>query len=526
MAGTTNKVSLIFPFSSSKVGGACKEDRHRRLARRAPLPWLPLLAILLPFSPGTAHLTPPAAFEEAHEFASPCGFDLDGSSSCWEEEAILNVQFLQHGLKKGRGPLAGHSEDLLQFEDGTQLGRRIAGSSSASDRASSNNNNNNNSREHRDNTSSPEIFFEKKPADLSRQQGQKEQPPPESRLLQLQGQHEGRQEGGREGRHRDEHHMNHTAFATLQSQSQSANEFWPLIQGVAIASLCILIIVMSYVALRTHHRRKMRREGVVDTNARIDCGGCCPCYVGREPDPQDLELWEVSGEEAFRICPSWIPFPRDLGPRQLTWRVAEINLWIQVFVAGNNIYSSCTMPTLFLSQLQLAFAIFMFVFAIQAALLVARRAIKELLQYFFLSLVVQALYMAAKYATVCGLATACGLKQASFKGCDPTGPLETCLLTSSCLQWQLSQASCGAPGVDTCKAVDRLLPVGRNGLTIFLLDILGVLLFLSGTVPLFMAANARDSKHRTLSEHESDESERAGGEDGEEGEGEGAGERR
>jgi len=265
-----------------------------------------------------------------------------------------------------------------------------------------------------------------------------------------------------------------------------------VLKMIVVLAVLVLMFTVSCLSVRS----AKRPDGEIDDSLRTDCGGCCPCLVGQEVDPSDLEPYEASAAEVFAPCPSWIPFPRDLGPRQWTWRLAEFNLWIQVTVAAYNAYNSYMMPSFMLNELQTAFAILMFIASLPVALFVHARAVGPLLQYFFCSLVTQALYIAAKYSTVSSVYTACGLQQSAFKGCPLRGPLSRCLATSSCMQVDFIGTICTAPGVDTCLIMGKYVPVESSRAWIFIGDAFGVMFFLWGTVPIFMAATAKETRHK------------------------------
>jgi len=226
-----------------------------------------------------------------------------------------------------------------------------------------------------------------------------------------------------------------------------------------------------------------------EAKLETDCWGFCPCLVTPEPDPEDLESWEVSGREACLCCPSCIPCPRDLGPRQWTWRLAEVNLWIQIINAARQVWVSMLMPEFLLKDLQCSFAILMLIASVPVVLSLRSRSTGPLLNYFFCSLITQGLYAAAKYAAFSSVVTACALNQDDFRGCKPEGILAECLPKNGCLQDVLIQAACQAPGADTCAYFTQ---VGNSNLLIS--DAFGVMFFLLGTVPIFMAATAKQKR--------------------------------
>merc|ERR1711920_960779 len=45
---------------------------------------------------------------------------------------------------------------------------------------------------------------------------------------------------------------------------------------------------------------------------------------------EELENWELSGKQMCGCCPRRCHCPVDLGPRQCTWRIAEVNLWLLI----------------------------------------------------------------------------------------------------------------------------------------------------------------------------------------------------
>mmetsp|Transcript_103444 Transcript_103444/g.316645 ORF Transcript_103444/g.316645 Transcript_103444/m.316645 type:complete len:260 (-) Transcript_103444:44-823(-) len=242
------------------------------------------------------------------------------------------------------------------------------------------------------------------------------------------------------------------------------------------------------------HSNATDRKADIGPKPRTDCLGLCPCRVVDEPDEGDLESWELSGRDLFGCCPAWCHFPVDLGPRQWTWRLAEVNLWMQITVAVYNVYSSYVMPPFLLKPLQVSMSVLMFVAAVPILLAVHQRQTGPLLQYFFCSLITQGLYAAAKYSILSSVLTACALNQNEFRGCKPLGPLARCMPINVCTQAQLNEVACPAPGVDTCTYFAPVVNVHPGHRNLFLDDALGVMFFLWGTVPIFMAAIARQSR--------------------------------
>jgi len=231
-------------------------------------------------------------------------------------------------------------------------------------------------------------------------------------------------------------------------------------------------------------------EGEGGAKLERTCCGLCPCRVHPEPMESDLESWEKSGKELFSSCPSSLHLPKDLGPRQWTWRIAEINLWIQIFISANLVYESYEAPRAVLKSLQLSLAVLMCIAAIGAASWVHVRSRNILIHYFFFTLVTKAFYISAKYAVLSSFVTACALAQVSYGGCYPVGPLALCLQHNNCTQEIIDRSPCKAPGADTCKSLAAYMPAGQD---IFVYDALELFFFLMGTVPVFMAATARES---------------------------------
>eukprot|EP00440_Ansanella_granifera_P067245 gb/GFBE01072933.1/.p1 GENE.gb/GFBE01072933.1/~~gb/GFBE01072933.1/.p1 ORF type:complete len:454 (+),score=70.50 gb/GFBE01072933.1/:1-1362(+) len=227
---------------------------------------------------------------------------------------------------------------------------------------------------------------------------------------------------------------------------------------------------------------------------QTDCGGLCPCIVTGDVPDEDLHSWEVSGEDVFGRCPSCLPWPRDLTARQWTWRIAEINVWIQVFVTASEVHQSYWMPRAVLKELQMVFAILMFTGTVLAVWWVHKRLVAQMLQYVFCSLITKALYVAAKYAVVASFVTACEMNQSSFAGCSPQGILAKCIADNSCTQLAIDQTPCQAPGADTCSTLAMYMPQAGKGSSVFMGDVIDMVLFLTGIVPVFMAALARESR--------------------------------
>mmetsp|Transcript_45501 Transcript_45501/g.131790 ORF Transcript_45501/g.131790 Transcript_45501/m.131790 type:complete len:408 (-) Transcript_45501:179-1402(-) len=280
----------------------------------------------------------------------------------------------------------------------------------------------------------------------------------------------------------------------LEVASTSPTHFFTLYTTlVKYILLAFLIVVLCTLTCYTGHMNDRRfAEFDEEPTPKVErsCCGLCPCRVYPEPMQADLESWEKSGKELFGQCPSWLHLPKDLGPRQWTWRIAEINLWIQIFISGNLVYESYEAPRAVLKSLQLALAVLMLLAAISAASWVHTRSRNILIHYFFFTLVTKAFYISAKYAVLSSFTTACALAQVSFSGCLPDGPLAFCLGTNSCLQEALDGSACKAPGADTCRSLSRYMPAGQD---IFVYDALELFFFLMGTVPVFMAATARES---------------------------------
>lgn len=259
--------------------------------------------------------------------------------------------------------------------------------------------------------------------------------------------------------------------------------------------LALLIVLLCTLTCYTGHMN-MGRHSEFDEELKLErtCCGFCPCRVHPEPKPSDLETWEKSGKELFGRCPVWLHLPKDLGPRQWTWRSAEINLWIQIFISANLVYESYEAPRAVLKGLQLSLAVLMLLAALAAASWVHTRSRNILIHYFFFTLVTKAFYISAKYAVLASFVTACNLSQSSFSGCQalagPGLPLEECLPLNNCLQEQLDRSPCRAPGSDTCRSLATYLPAGKD---VFIYDALELFFFLLGTVPVFLAATARES---------------------------------
>jgi len=257
---------------------------------------------------------------------------------------------------------------------------------------------------------------------------------------------------------------------------------------IALVMACVALMVVLGALVCTCRGSDSRKP-------RTDCGGLCPCILGDDVSPEDLHSWEVNGEEVFGqcFCQSCIPWPRDLSARQWTWRVAEVNVWIQVAVSSYEVHQSYWIPKAVLKDLQVAFATLMLLASLTAVWWVHCRAVDKMLQYVFCSLITKALYVAAKYAVLSGFITACRLSQMSFAGCNAKGVIAKCVLENSCPQYLLDQAGCEAPGADICAelGIKEMLTRGSNS---FMNDVIEMLLFLFGIVPVFMAALARESR--------------------------------
>eukprot|EP00913_Durusdinium_trenchii_P019367 g18207.t1 len=83
---------------------------------------------------------------------------------------------------------------------------------------------------------------------------------------------------------------------------------------------------------------------------QTDCLGLCPCVVQGDVPDSDLHSWEVSGEDLFGSCPSCLPFPRHLTARQWTWRLAEINVWIQLVSTAYEVHRCLLLPRAVLKE--------------------------------------------------------------------------------------------------------------------------------------------------------------------------------
>jgi len=286
----------------------------------------------------------------------------------------------------------------------------------------------------------------------------------------------------------------HMRPAHRQSEAQSIARLFkqpveksPGHSEIALVAACVTIL-LAVGALACQCTGSDRRK------SRTDCGGLCPCFLKEDVPREDLHSWEVSGEDVFGqcFCQSCIPWPRDLSARQWTWRVAEINVWIQVAVATYEVHQSYWAPRAVLKELQVAFATLMLLASLSAVWWVHLRAVDKMLQYVFCSLITKAMYVAAKYAALSGFVAACRLNQMSFAGCNAKGLLAKCLLENSCPQYLLDQTGCQAPGADVCASLDPLKSAS-GGANLFMNDVIEMLLFLFGIVPVFMAALARES---------------------------------
>jgi len=257
----------------------------------------------------------------------------------------------------------------------------------------------------------------------------------------------------------------------------------------------VVLLVMSCVCYRG---RTMKDVDELEGSRRraTDCGGICPCGVKEEVQESDLESWEQSAKDVFAGVPTWMGCPRDLGPRQWTWRVAEINLWIQVIISAQEVYESVLVPRAVLKDLQVAFAVLMLLASLSAVFWIHVRAVVFMLQYVFCTIITKALYVAAKYSVISSTVTACAMSQGSFIGCSTKGPLADCLPWSRCTQDQVEEVGCRAPGADTCLSLSMYMPSAGRGMGIFANDALQLLLFLMGIVPVFMAATARESRRQ------------------------------
>jgi len=271
------------------------------------------------------------------------------------------------------------------------------------------------------------------------------------------------------------------------------NHFFTLyttcVKYALLAILILLVLTMACFSSRLQDTRPTV-DGEEVVRLEMTCGGLCPCRLHPEPKESDLESWEKGGHEVFGQCPAWLHLPRDLGPRQWTWRVAEINLWIQVLISANLVYESYEAPRAVLKSLQLSLAVMMMLASISAASWVHMRSRNILIHYFFFTLVTKAFYISAKYAVLSSFVTACALAQSSFSGCTPVGELAGCITESHCMQEVIERTSCKAPGADTCASLQSYMPAGQD---IFVYDALELFFFLMGTVPVFMAATARES---------------------------------
>lgn len=301
----------------------------------------------------------------------------------------------------------------------------------------------------------------------------------------------------------EEQHDNNTSWSQAHQgrlkgagASPSPNRFFTLYTTfVKYLLLALLIAVLCSLTCYTGHMGLQQRQHLDEgeeppVKLERTCCGLCPCRVHPEPRESDLESWEKGGKELFGTCPSFLHLPKDLGPRQWTWRLAEINLWIQIFISANLVYETYEAPRAVLKSVQLSLAVLMCIAAISAASWVHTRSRNILIHYFFFTLVTKAFYISAKYALLSSFVTACALAQISFSGCMPAGPLASCLEQNNCLQEVLDHSSCKAPGADTCRSLSAYMPAGQD---VFVYDALELFFFLMGTVPVFLAATARES---------------------------------
>eukprot|EP00931_Biecheleriopsis_adriatica_P087346 TRINITY_DN61833_c0_g1_i1.p1 TRINITY_DN61833_c0_g1~~TRINITY_DN61833_c0_g1_i1.p1 ORF type:complete len:460 (+),score=66.93 TRINITY_DN61833_c0_g1_i1:32-1411(+) len=264
---------------------------------------------------------------------------------------------------------------------------------------------------------------------------------------------------------------------------------------VAIATACItLVLAVGCLVSQCTHGRSRADSDVDERALETDCGGLCPCALKADVPQEDLHSWELSGREIFGGCPSFIPFPRDLTARQWTWRIAEINVWIQVIVCLRAVHQSYWIPRAVLKELQCVFAALMLIASLFAVWWVHQRAVASLLQFTFFALITKAMYVSAKYAVLSSLVTACKVTQSSFAGCFIAGPLAKCLYDNNCTQAVLEKTSCTAPGSDTCASISIVYPETGKSPWVFIADVIDLCLFLLGIVPVFMAAMARESR--------------------------------
>mmetsp|Transcript_119771 Transcript_119771/g.220277 ORF Transcript_119771/g.220277 Transcript_119771/m.220277 type:complete len:281 (-) Transcript_119771:97-939(-) len=248
-----------------------------------------------------------------------------------------------------------------------------------------------------------------------------------------------------------------------------------------------------------------KKEEKKETNC---CGLCC-CRLAEEPDETEVESWEQSGREACGCCPRICHCPVDLGPRQCTWRSAEVGLWINlVFTIRSMFYDGKRLFWLNASEVLLdGWNLGQLAVSFLAISIVRRRDRKALIQVFFCFLIVKVVGLIYKQASIALVVGICELKQVEFKGCavDLCPSLASCLLIDNCTQADLEgSCACEAPGVDVCKAQNEAF-LSKWGTFWALFDLFG---WIGGNLPILLAgltgynrkrkANLRESKRNLL----------------------------
>lgn len=196
------------------------------------------------------------------------------------------------------------------------------------------------------------------------------------------------------------------------------------------------------------------------------CCCLCRCTLADEPEEHEVESFEQSGREACGCCPRICHCPVDLGPRQCTWRSAEVGLWINMIFTVRMIYYDAMRPSWNqsdISKTQISAEVLLLgwdfgglIVAMFSLCMVHKRDRKGLIQVFFCLLVIKIVGILYKQAAAAIVVGVCNIRQVEFKGCglDECSQLNFCLPSDTCetKHFESSGCKCVAPGLDVCNA--------------------------------------------------------------------------
>lgn len=231
-----------------------------------------------------------------------------------------------------------------------------------------------------------------------------------------------------------------------------------------------------------------------DEQKETNCCGLCRCKPAHEPDEEEVESWEMSGKEACGCCPRCCHCPVGLGPRQCTWRNAEVTLWINLIFTTRTVVFDLMKPSWMnvFAFLLNGWVIGSLVVSFFSLIWVRYRDRKSMVQLFYCLLVVKITSIVFKELQA-GIVTAmCSLNQSEFQGCKDAPELAQCLSINNCTESENDEFGCHAPGTDICEVMHSTF---MSGWSIFweLFDLFG---WLGGTLPVLFAGSVHYSRKR------------------------------